>query len=397
MGKIDSKLPAAVALWAVLLPLAAARPAASEVVNRIVLRINDRIATLHEYEMRRSALLAEVLQQELLPAELQRRLEAVGQQVFRDLFEEVLLLSRADQLEIEITDKYLDAYMDYMRENMGYPDQQAFVAAVRQSGMTFEEFRLKSRDNLRMREVITREVEQPIEDDLKEEDLRLYYRNHPEEFRQPEQVHLREVVVLEDSDLTAAERRELAELIREQVSAGKTLEEVVEPYSENGMTGKAIELGWIEPGELDPALEAAVFDLPAGTVSEPVEGRGGLHVVEVTERKESTLLPFDEVAPRIRAREGRRLSNERLPAYMEELETSSYLRVAPPPEAEGFRTAQARLADELPDVPEEAVPEDTVPEAVDPEEPPAEGEAPSAEDGSPEAAPTEPSPDPAPV
>lgn len=366
-------------LWTVAGVLAAALllqavpPAQGEVLNRIILRVNDRIATLQDYEMRRAQLLAELLQQqELSPQERDRRMEQLGERVYRDLHEELLLLSRADQMEIEITDRQLEAVMDQMQEDMGIPDRQSFISAVQQSGLGFEEFKEQWRRQLRMREVVTREVEIPIGEELEDEDLRAYYRNHREDFRVPPRLKLKEVVVLEDGELSDAdERLTLARAIRQELEAGRPFEEVVAPHQEAGTTSGVIDLGWVESGELSADLEEAVFDLEAGAVSEPVPARGGLHVVKVEDREESKIRPFDQVAEYIRRLEHRRLRNDRLPEYMAELEDRSYIRAEPPSEARDFRQVAGSIAGRLPErsapadeaadgdaAPEEAVPGD---------------------------------------
>lgn len=345
-------LPAGL-LAGLLLVTQAAGPLAADVLNRIVLRVNDRIATLEDYEQRRAQLLGELLQQGLSPQERQEQMEELGERVYRDIYEELLLLSRADQLRIEITDNQLDRVLDQMQEQMDIPDRQALRTAVEQSGLDFEEFREQWRSQLRMREVITREVELPIQDELEEGDLRGYYRNHPEQFREPEKYKLREVVVLDDSGLSETEQRRLAQAIRDQLARGQSLDEIVAPHIEEGATSDVIDLGWVETRELSSELAEAVTGLEAGEVTEPVPARGGLHVCVVEDYQPPSLRPFDEVKNQILRTERRRLRDERVPEYMEGLEEISYIRIDPPPDAQGFRQVSGTVAGELPELPEE--------------------------------------------
>ena len=345
-------LPLALLAVVLSLGLGAAPDAGADVVNRIVLRVNDRIATLQDYENRRSQLVGELLQQGLAPEERNRQIEQLGERVFSDLYEELLLLSRADQLDIRITDNQLSAVLDQMQEQMGIPDRQALRVAVEQSGLEFDEFKEQWRSQVRMREVITREVEMPIQEELKEEELRRYYRNHPEEFRVPKQYKLREVVVLEDSQLSDSERERLALALREELEAGRDMDEVVSTHAEAGVTSKVIDLGWVREDELSPELRQAVDGLEAGSVTDPVPARGGLHVCVVDDYKEPSLQSFDEVANQILRKERRRLRDERVPEYMEGLEELSYIRIDPPPGAQGFELYRGSVAEELPELPE---------------------------------------------
>lgn len=348
------------ALWAGVLAGAlglglwgAAPVAEAAVLNRVVLRVNDRIATLQDYESRRSQLVGELLQQGLPPEERNQQIEQLGERVFSDIYEELLLLSRADQLDIRITDNQLNGVLDQMQEQMGIPDRQALRAAVEQSGLDFDEFKEQWRSQVRMREVITREVEAPIHDELKEEELRRYYRNHPDEFRVPEQYKLREVVVLEESPLSDNERRRLALALHEELKAGRSMDEVVSSHVEAGVTSKVIDLGWVRADELSPELQQAVDGLEPGSVTDPVPARGGLHVCVLDDYKEPSIQSFDEVAGLILRNERRRLRDERVPEYMEGLEEISYIRIDPPPGAQGFELYRGSVAEELPELPEE--------------------------------------------
>lgn len=375
-------LPGIPVLLAALIGLASPSGAVAEVINRIVLRVNDRIATLQDYELRRAQLTGELLQQEM-PAEDRRKLmEGLGERVFRDIFEDLLLQSRADQMGIRISEEQLNEVIDQIREDMGIPDEKALETALQQTGFTLAEFRENWRQNLRIQEVINREVRKPIQDDLSEDDLRRYYRAHKDEFMTPTQVQVREVVVLEDGPLSAEERQALAETIRSEIEAGRPLEEVVTPYAEDGRTSGVIDLGWIQHGELAKDLEEVVFNLPAGSCSRPLAARGGLHVIEVRDRREPELQAFDAVVSQIRAKEGRRLSSERVPAYMEDLEKTSYIKADPPPDAKDFRTAQGSVLEELEEVPEGTLAgEDAAGDAAEAATPPA-GEGTVPEEGS---------------
>ena len=70
--------------FALLLALSPALHA--EVLNRIVLRINDRIATLLDYRQRREDMTQEILRREQDPEERQRLLGQAGELVFADMF-----------------------------------------------------------------------------------------------------------------------------------------------------------------------------------------------------------------------------------------------------------------------------------------------------------------------
>jgi parvulin-like peptidyl-prolyl isomerase len=263
--------------------------------------------------------------------------------VFADLFRELLLDSRADQLAIEITDAQVDQQVAQLKQNFNIKTDQDFAAALAQSGLTEPQLRSQIKNNLRMQEVRGREVQSRVKVD--EEDLRRYYRKNLEQFRQPEQVQLREVVVLEEGGGAADQRKTVATEIRGKVQGGSSLADAVADLVKKNTTSNVIELGWVSPGDLDKNLEGAVWKLPVGSLSEPVEARGGLHLVQVIDRRESRIPPFNEVSSVIQSREQERAFREEVAKYMAELEKNSLIVANPPQEAVGFRSRLASSPD----------------------------------------------------
>jgi parvulin-like peptidyl-prolyl isomerase len=331
---------AAAGLAALLLALAPgalgpARAIRAEALNRIVLRVNDQIATLYDYQRRRADAEREVMRRVQDPAERRQELDQVGENVFRDLFQELLITSRADQLAIEATDQEVDQQVANMRENAGIKTDEEFQSALQQYGMTLEQLRAQARRASRMRDVMAKEVTSKIK--VKEEDLRRFYRKNEDRFRVLEQVQLREVVVLDEGGLPEAERGRVAAEIRTAAAAGKSLAEAAAPYSAKHQTSSVVELGWVSPKDLDPKLEAAAWKLQKGAVTEPVPGRGGLHLLQLIDRKPAHLRPFAEVQAAIQQQEQERLFRDESAKYMAELESKSLVVADPPQEAAGFR------------------------------------------------------------
>ncbi len=337
---------AALLLWtaAGLLPLAAA-------TDQIVLRVNERIVTSRDYERRLAARVDTIRRSDRLSAEQRQELIAsAGEMTLTELFEELLVLSRADQLGITVTAEDLARAVARAKSASGIQTDEQFEAALAESGMTRDDFERQVRTNLLVQEVMRREVQPRVA--VNEEDLRRYYQSNAAEFRIPERLQLREVVVLESSGLSLVERAQLAQDLRSQILAGASLAVVVAPFAGEGVTSSVLDLGWVEPGDLDPDLEEAVWGLEAGAVSEPVLGRGGLHLVEVTDRTAERQPPFSEVEGEIRQRLQNQRFQEQVQRYMEELQASSYVVAQPPPEAAGFRErleAASALGTELAD------------------------------------------------
>ncbi len=326
---------ARVALVLSALVVAGSGAALAETLNRIVVQVNDRITTFHEYQTALGDRMAG-LDRAQLPPEERAQVEArLPGEVLRSIFEEMLLLSRADQLSLRTSSSEIEAMLDEIQQANSFPSRDELKKAVAASGQTWESFREQLEKNQRIQEVIGREVSTRIK--LEEDDLRIYYRDHSDQFRLPEERKLVEVVVLDSSPLDDAAKKALADDLSRRLNAGEAPATLVAETAGRGETSGAIDLDWVPKGDLDPALEGAIAGLKPGQASAPVSGRGGLHVLQLVELRLARLRGFDEVQDEISRRERSRRFEKEFPVYLKDLEAKSYVVVNPPPGAEGFR------------------------------------------------------------
>ena len=98
----------------------------AEPANRIVARVNDRIATLYDYETRFEDAMRRERDVPEDAAERDQFVSGLARDVMRDLFEELLVLSRADQLEITVTANEVTEAIDRMRKANQLEDEEQF-------------------------------------------------------------------------------------------------------------------------------------------------------------------------------------------------------------------------------------------------------------------------------
>ncbi len=112
-----------------------------------------------------------------------------------------------------------------------------------------------------------------LADDLSEERVASYYRDHAEEFMAPERVKLRQVLV---------EDREVAERVRRDLAAGASFESL------RGDLAADPDAIWEDESELSaedlpPVFADTIFGLEPGQVSDVIAADYGFHVFQVVE------------------------------------------------------------------------------------------------------------------
>ena len=314
----------------------------AEVINRVLLRVNDRIVTQYDYEVALGERQAAILRSGTDEAEQDRLLADAPLVVMRSLFDELLIVSRADQLGVTISEIDLEEAMRFQWEQSGIENEEQFRTALVQNGMTMSQYREMVSRQLLFQRVTGREVYPRVQ--VGDAELRDLYQDRTEDFLIPEQRRLVELVVLEGGEPSAANRDAIASELHARWLAGDDSEVIAE--GQDPEVVQRIDIGWVSPGDLAPTLEAAAWQLEPGGVSGPITARGGLHLLRLLEVREASLRPFEEVRELLlRQERGRRLDEE-MGVYLQELEEKAYFRSDLPPELAAFRTKSGRAVRE---------------------------------------------------
>lgn len=162
---------------------------------------------------------------------------------------------------------------------------------------------------------LRKEVDEKVkEQEISDEEVARYYREHEDQFRQTEQVRVSQILVRDRglADKVAAEAR----------AQGKTdagFRELVAKYSEDvdsKQLGGDLTFFDRKSTQLPPALVEAAFALKeVGDISPPVASDKGFHVVKLTQRRAGFTRPLEGVAGEIR----RLILRDRRAKKMEEM------------------------------------------------------------------------------
>jgi peptidyl-prolyl cis-trans isomerase C len=171
-------------------------------------------------------------------------------------------------------------------------------------------------------QMISTLLQKELDDKLKPEDIpapevERYYREHPEEFKQPEQVRISQVF---SADAAKAERAAAAaRALQGKPEAEKAFRELVAQLSEDeDSKSRGGDLTFFDRNTAmypRPLVEAAFALGGVGQVSAPVKTERGYHVLMLTQRRPGFTRALPEVTRDIR----RQLIRDRRAKKMEEL------------------------------------------------------------------------------
>jgi peptidyl-prolyl cis-trans isomerase C len=171
-------------------------------------------------------------------------------------------------------------------------------------------------------QMISTLLQKELDDKLKPEDVpnpevERYYREHPDEYKQPEQVRVSQIFT---SDATRAERAAAAARgLKGKPEAEKAFRELVAQLSEDeDSKSRGGDLTFFDRTTAmypRPLVEAAFALTDVGQVSAPVKTERGYHVLMLTQRRPGFTRALPEVTRDIR----RQLIRDRRAKKMEEL------------------------------------------------------------------------------
>lgn len=153
-------------------------------------------------------------------------------------------------------------------------------------------------------------------------ELRAAYNANQDQFRMPERVKVRHILVM-TKDKPAAELPQLeakAKDILKQLQGGADFAALAKKYSEDTSNKDAGgDLGFIQRGQMVPEFERASFTQKVNELGGPIKTMFGYHIVQVTEKQEARLQPFEEVKDQLKAQVNRDATYSRMTANADKL------------------------------------------------------------------------------
>jgi peptidyl-prolyl cis-trans isomerase D len=140
-----------------------------------------------------------------------------------------------------------------------------------------------------------------------EQDLQSYYDQHRDEYRVPDQVKVRHILIKtplpapgqKEDEKAVNDARAKADDVLKQLKAGGDFAKLAEKYSEDTTAKAGGELGWIQRGRTVPEFEKVAFSLPKGQISDLVKSSYGFHIIQVEDKQEAHLKSLPEVKSEI--------------------------------------------------------------------------------------------------
>lgn len=264
--------------WLASVALADTAPpvAAGAVVDRVVAVVNDEVITLSEVYAFHDYI-------EQTAAQPGGSRLAAEREVVELLMQRLLIAEEISRLHLDVTAQELDRQIDEIARSNNI-DREAMRAEIESGGMTWEAYREELAENIRemkFGQYVLRPRITISEDELKDR----WRRMNPS--TGVEAAHVYAIFLAfpagADEAAKAAVLARAAE-VRSQAAGGADFGALAAANDQAGFGQRGGEMGRFRPGELLPALDAAVVATATGAVSPVVETPQGVFILKVADR-----------------------------------------------------------------------------------------------------------------
>ncbi len=264
--------------------------------------------------------------------------EELVQMATQRVVEQKLLSQEATRLGIQPNELRVAQMAQAIEKQAG--GREALDGALATMGSNYEQVVETIREMDLVRSLIEQQISSSIQ--VSDEDVALFYADHPEMFTNEAQVHARHIITAAqegaDSE-TVAKARAKAEKARERALAGEDFAELARELSEGPSAPNGGDLGFFSRDQMVPAFADAAFALEPGQISEVVRSGFGFHVIKVEEKRPAGTLPLDEVSDELQSLLVQQRTGEEVGKMVEALADKATITPLAPPDSQAAGAA----------------------------------------------------------
>jgi foldase protein PrsA len=254
--------------------------------------------------------------------------QTLKNQAVQFLVQRVEFEQQAKDLDIEVTEKQVDARLEQIKKQYFGGDEKKYKKQLKDQGLTDKQVRGDIRA-----QIVSEKIFEKVTKNAKVDDkaIQEYYEKNKAQYSQPESREVRHILV---------KTRKQALDIAAQLKAGADFSALAKKYSQD--TGSKANGGklTISKGQTVAPFDQTAFLLKNNVISGPVKTEFGFHIIQpLADAKPAKVTPLKEVKESIRQQLQQTKKNEAMTKWVDDLkkeyedEVSYAVGFTPPPAA----------------------------------------------------------------
>ncbi len=246
----------------------------------------------------------ERMKQQLTEDQIAEYKPRMHKRIVQDMVMQKLLTNKVKQNGITVTEEEFKAELDKQLKSQNMTEED-FKALLEAYGRSFEEQKQQIMNGMAVKKMIEQQMAGTVKD-ANDRQIREFYDKNLRMYTTPEQVKASHILIGTSSNepnsdpntVKEAAKAKALELL-EKVRNGEDFAELAKQYSSCPSGKNGGDLGFFGKGQMVPEFEKAAFDLKVGQVSDVVETKFGYHIIKLTDHKDESVKPFDDVKAEI--------------------------------------------------------------------------------------------------
>lgn len=278
--------------------------------------VNGAVITREDFDNELNSFRQRMMQQgRVLP---EAELGGIRKEVLNQLIDRILLFQDSKTRGIAIENSAVQAELSKLKGR--FPNEDAFKNALAASNTTEADLTEKITEGLAIRQLIDTHIAPNTT--VTDKEAQSFYEENPDLFAQDEQVKASHILIKLDpaaDDVQKAKAKKEIEDLQKKLKEGAEFAQLAKEHSQGPSGPKGGDLGFFSRGQMVKPFENVAFELKVGEVSEIVETRFGYHLILVTEKKPTSVVPFKEAEGKIREHLKQKKLEQEVVTYLQAL------------------------------------------------------------------------------
>ncbi len=246
----------------------------------------------------------------------EKSLNKLQRELLEQLITKRLMLKEARRWRLEVSPVELKKQTQKIAADYA---EGSFEKNLRQEGLTLSQWQQNLEKELLIKKLIAQEIEEPVE--INEEEISNYFQEHKNEFKRPEQVRVRQIVL--ESEMEANK-------LRKKLRRGADFAKLAETHSLSPDGVRGGDLGYFSRGQMPAEFEEVAFKLKGKRQISKVFGTSyGYHIFQLIDRQSARQAGLDEVKVEIREKLHQQKVETAFQAWLARLKSQAKIEINP--------------------------------------------------------------------
>lgn len=292
--------------------------------NGIAAIAEGQVITLQELRQELEPIIPRLRVESKNTQEFSKRIDELSKEVLQNMIDRIIIVKAAEEKGILIPPSYLDQeYDDVISRDFG-GDRGRFLAYLKERGETARDFRT----DIYKRVVVNvmRSESRRSQSEISPERIEDFYVKNKIRFYQGEAMQLRQIILTPLADEGLIPLRQTAKQVISELDSGANFGDLARKYSQDEMSRRGGDWGWIERKDIRKELSEIAFDLEPGKYSQPVELGGTIFILYAENMRAEMIQPIAQVRDSIENVLVGEIAREAQEKWLQELRNGAYVR-----------------------------------------------------------------------